>query len=156
MKEIEEMQAAYDLQEQMVQSQTELIQALESEQICPSPFLKSAGAYLPRQASSMLESTSPTQEYFINNTNDALQPMSRMSEANSAEWAEVGAELVFEMAQVSTCCGGKVKKPSNMAKKRIRNSYIDRLRSCLTPKYMYLLFCNLGEPAIEPVYYFSR
>jgi len=84
-KEIEEMQAAYDLQEQMVQSQTELIQALESEQICPSPFLKSAGAYLPRQASSMLESTSPTQEYFINNTNDALQPMSRMSEANSAE-----------------------------------------------------------------------
>lgn len=66
-KEIEEMQAAYDLQEQMVQSQTELIRTLESEQICPSPFLKSAGAYLPRPASSMIGSTSPIQEDFMNN-----------------------------------------------------------------------------------------
>ncbi|KAK7928406.1 hypothetical protein PG985_005404 [Apiospora marii] len=82
-KEIEEMQAVYDLQEQTVQSQTGLIRALESEQICPSPFLKSADAYLPRPAT--LEPASPTQEYLMNNTNEALQPIPGMSEVDTAD-----------------------------------------------------------------------
>ena len=82
-KEIEEMQAVYNLQEQTVQSQTELIRALESEQICPSPFLKSADAYLPQPATP--GSASPTQEYIMNNTNDALQPVPSMLEVDTAE-----------------------------------------------------------------------
>ena len=56
LKRVEELQESFDLQERVVQTQSELIQTLESEEAHPSPFLRSPIQFLSTALSSQPES----------------------------------------------------------------------------------------------------
>ena len=60
LKQINEMQASLDLQGQALETQTDLISALESEQRGYSPLLQSPTDYLPQPLSPILESNLST------------------------------------------------------------------------------------------------
>lgn len=56
LKRVEELQESFDLQERVVQTQSELIQTLESEEARPSPFLRPPIEFLSTVLSSQPES----------------------------------------------------------------------------------------------------
>ncbi|KAK8036872.1 hypothetical protein PG994_015369 [Apiospora phragmitis] len=60
LKQRAEMQASRNLQEQLMETQTDLISALESERRRLSPLLQSPTAYQPQTLSPMLESNPST------------------------------------------------------------------------------------------------